>query len=167
MSNYIIDPINDTDYYTDVRDLLGITDDDLTNDALKSDIMLGAAERAICKIYVPNWQAVMTGSDQMAADALRSCVVIRVALNILNMPATQNLIEDKVQLIDIIITAKKQTTDELKKLLGDLFMQQLSSVGVEHSGDGYPVRTLLGKSDSVSFYDYYVDTTGNVQKEIA
>ena len=45
MSNYIIDPVNDTAYYTDVRDLLGITDDDLTDNNLKSDIILGAAER--------------------------------------------------------------------------------------------------------------------------
>lgn len=167
MSNYIIDPVNDTAYYTDVRDLLGITDDDLTDTHLKSDIILGAAERAICKIYVPNWQTVMTGSDQIAADALRSCVIVRVALNILNMPASQNLIMDQVRLIDIILTAKKQTFDELRKSLGDLFMQQLSFVGVEHSGDGYPNRTLIGKSDSISFYDYYVDTTGNVRKEVA
>ena len=38
MANYIIDPINDADYYTEVRDLLGITDDDLSDSALKSDI---------------------------------------------------------------------------------------------------------------------------------
>ena len=166
MANYIIDSVNDSDYFTEVRDLLGITDDDLTDASLKSDIVLGAAERAVCKIYAPNWQSVMTGSDQIAADALRSCVVIRVALNILNMPANQNLIMDQVRLIDIILTAKKQTFDELRKSLGDLFMQQLSLVGVEHPGDGYPNRTLVGKSASVSVYDYYVDTTGSVQREV-
>ena len=167
MANYIIDPINDAAYYTEVRDLLGITDNDLTDDMLKSDIVLGAAERAICKIYVPNWQSVTTGSDAIASDALRSCVVIRVALNILNMPANQVLIMDQVRLIDIILTAKKQTFDELRKALGALFMQQLSFVGVEHSGDGYPARTVIGKSSSISFYDYYVDTTGQVQKEVS
>jgi|GEM_PF-3374733 len=167
MSNYIIDPVNDAAYYTEVRDLLGITEDDLTDASLKSDIILGAAERAICKIYAPNWQSVMTGNDQLAADALRSCVVIRVALNILNMPANQNIIMDQVRLIDIILTAKKQTFDELRKALGDLFMQQLSFVGVVHPGTGYPNRTLIGKSASISVYDYYVDTNGNVQKEVA
>ena len=163
MSNYIIDPINDSDYYTEVRDLLGVTDDDLTDATLKSDIFLGAAERMICKVYVPNWQNVLDGADGIAADALRSSVIVRVALNILNMPATQNLILDQVRLIDIILTAKKQTFPELKAALQSLFEQQLSFVGVEHTGD-WPVRTLVGKSDTANFYDFYIDTNGVVQK---
>jgi len=163
MANYIIDPVNDSDYYTEVRDLLGITDDDLTDATLKSDIFLGAAERMICKIYVPNWQSVLNGADGIAADALRSTVIIRVALNILNMPATQNLILDQVRLIDIILTAKKQTFDELKAALQTLFEQQLSFVGVEHTGD-WPVRTLVGKSTSANVFDYYIDTDGVVQE---
>jgi len=167
MANYIIDPINDTAYYTEVRDLLGITDDDLTDTTLKSDIFLGAAERAICKIYVPNWQSVMTGSDQIAADALRSCVIIRVALNILNMPASQNLILDQVRLIDIILTAKKQTFDQLRNALQTILEQQLSFVEVVHAGTGWPDRTLVGKSDSISVFDYYVDTSGELQKEVS
>ena len=163
MANYIIDPINDSDYYTEIRDLLGVTDDDLTDATLKSDIFLGAAERMICKLYVPNWQDIITGSDGIAADALRSTVIIRVAINILNMPANQNLVLDQVRLIDIILVAKKQTLEELKTALISLFEQQLSMVGVVHSGD-WPERTLVGKSDSANVFDYYVDTSGVIQE---
>lgn len=162
MANYIIDPVNDTAYYTEVRDLLGITDDDLTNDTLKSDIFLGAAERMICKVFVPNWQAVMTGDDQLAADSLRSCVIIRVALNVLNMPANQNLIHDQFRLIDMIVVAKKQTMDEIKLNLRFLFEQQLSFVGVERT-DEWPDRTIVGKSDTVNVFDYIIDTRGNIE----
>lgn len=163
MANYIIDPVNDTDYYTEVRDLLGITDDDLSDATLKSDIFLGAAERMIAKVYVPNWQDVLTGSDAIAADALRSSVVIRVALNVLNMPASQNLLFDQIRLIDIIIMAKKQTVEQIKGSLQMLFEEQLSFAGVVRS-TAWPERTLVGKSDSADVYDYYVDTSGDVQK---
>ena len=164
MANYIIDPINDTAYYTEIRDLLGVTSDDLSDTTLKSDIFLGAAERMICKLYVPNWQAVLTGSDAIAADSLRSSVVIRVAQNILNMPANQNLLFDQIRLIDIILIAKKQTIEDLKSSLQSLFEQQLSFVGVEHAGGAWPVRTLVGKSTSANVYDYHVDTSGEVQE---
>ena len=164
MANYIIDPVNDTDYYTEVRDLLGITDDDLTDATLKSDIYLGVAERMICKVYVPNWQDVLSGSDSIAADALRSSVIIKVALNVLDMPASQNLILDQVRLIDIILTAKKQTMQELKKSLQTFFEQQLSFAGVVRSAV-WPERTLVGKSDSADVFDYYIDTSGAVQKK--
>lgn len=163
MANYIIDPVNDTEYYTEVRDLLGITDDDLSDATLKSDIFLGAAERMIAKVYVPNWQDVLTGSDAIAADALRSSVVIRVALNVLNMPASQNLLFDQIRLIDIIIMAKKQTVEQIKGSLQMLFEEQLSFAGVVRS-TAWPERTLVGKSDSADVYDYYVDTSGDVQK---
>ena len=166
MANYIIDPVNDAEYYTEVRSLLGITVEILSDAVLKSDIFLGASERAICKVYVPNWQTVLTGSDQIAADALRSCVVIHVALNILNMPANQNIVFDKVQLIDVILTAKKQTLKEVRDSLETLFNQQLSFVGVEHAGAGWPDRDIVGKSGSVSVYDYYVDTNGSIESEI-
>jgi len=166
MANYIIDPVNDAAYYTDVRDLLGITDDDMDDAALKSDIVLGAAERSVCKIFVPNWQSVMTGSDPIAADSLRSAVIIKVAMNILNMPANQNLLQDQFRLIDMIITAKKQTLDQIKEALAGLFEEQLSLVGVVHTGD-WPTRTLVGKSDSISVYDFYVDTEGAIQDETA
>ncbi len=163
MANYIIDPVNDTDYYTEVRDLLGVTDDDLTDATLKSDIYLGVAERMICKVYVPNWQDVLSGSDSIAADALRSSVIIRVALNVLDMPASQNLILDQVRLIDIILTAKKQTMQELKKSLQSFFEQQLSFAGVVRT-TAWPERTLVGKSDTAKVYDYYIDTSGAVQE---
>jgi len=166
MANYIIDPVNDSAYYTDVRDLLGITDDDLTDSSLKSDIILGAAERAVCKIFVPNWQTVMTGPDPIAADALRSCVVIKVAINILNMPANQNLLQDSIRVIDMIITAKKQTLEQIKTDLQRLFEEQLSLVGVAHADGSWPERTLVGKSDSISVYDYYVDTDGSIQSQV-
>ena len=163
MANYIIDPVNDTDYYTEVRDLLGITDNDLTDATLKSDIFLGAAERMICKLYVPNWQDVLTGSDSIAADALRSTVIIRVAINILNMPANQNLLFDQVKLIDIVLIAKKQTFEELRTALQSLFEQQLSFTGVVHAS-AWPERTLVGKSTSANVFDYYIDTDGVVQE---
>lgn len=163
MPNYIIDPVNDSDYYTDVRDLLGITSDDLSDTTLKSDIILGIAERMICKTFVPNWQDVLTGDDGIAADALRSSVIIRVALNILEMPANENLLLDQFKLIDMVLTSKKQTLDDIKKSLQKLFEQQLSFCGVVYSGAGWPERTLVGKSDSITFYDYYIDTEGEVQ----
>jgi len=163
VANYIIDPVNDTNYYTEVRDLLGVTSEDLTDATLKSDIFLGMAERMVAKIYVPNWQDILTGSDQIASDALRSSVVIRVALNILNMPANQNLLFDQIRLIDIILIAKKQSFEDLKKALEYLFEQQISVVGVERT-TAWPERTLVGKSDSADVYDYYVDTSGAVQK---
>lgn len=163
MANYIIDPVNDTAYYTEVRDLLGVTSDDLSDDTLKSDIFLGAAERMICKLYVPNWQAVLTGSDAIAADSLRSSVVIRVAQNILNMPANQNLLFDQIRLIDIILIAKKQTIEDLKSSLQSLFEQQLSFIGVERTS-AWPERTLVGKSTSADVYDYHIDTEGAVQE---
>lgn len=163
MANYIIDPVNDSAYYTEVRDLLGVTSDDLSDTTLKSDIFLGAAERMICKIYVPNWQDIITGSDSIAADALRSSVVVRVAINVLNMPASQNLLLDQVRLIDIILIAKKQTINELRDSLVSLFEQQLSFAGVVRT-IAWPERTLIGKSDSADVYDYYVDTAGNVKE---
>ena len=163
MANYIIDPINDSDYYTEVRDLLGVTSNDLSDATLKSDIYLGVAERMIVKIYVPNWQDVLSGSDSIAADALRSSVIVRVALNVLNMPANQNLLFDQIRLIDIIITAKKQTMAELRASLEYLFEQQLSFAGVVRT-TVWPERTLVGKSDTADVYDYYIDTSGSIQE---
>ena len=162
MANYIIDPVNDTAYYTEVRDLLGITSDDLTDATLKSDIFLGAAERMICKLYVPNWQDVLTGSDSIAADSLRSSVIVRVALNVLNMPTNQNLLFDQIQLIDIIIKAKKQTIEDLKAALQSFFEQQLSFAGVERT-TAWPERTLVGKSSTAKVYDYYINTSGDIK----
>lgn len=161
---YIIDPVNDTSYYTEIRTLLGITSNDLTDAELKSDILLGMAERIICGTLVPNWTDILNGDSQLKADALRSCVVIQVGINILDMPAIQNLLIDQFRLIDIIITAKKQTVEEVKIWLKGLLGQQLSIAGVVHSGEGWPERTLISKTGSVNVYDYGVTTSGDVQK---
>jgi len=160
---YIIDPINDTSYYTDVRTLLGITSHDLTDTELKSDILLGIAERIICGTLVPNWTDILNGNNQLKTDALRSCVIIQVGINILDMPAKQNLIIDQARLIDIILTAKKQDYREFKGWLVGLMEKQLSMLGIVHSG-GWPVRTLVGKTTSANVYDYYVDTNGDIQE---
>lgn len=160
---YIIDPINDTSYYTDVRILLGITPSDLTDAELKSDIILGIAERIICGSLVPNWIDILNGDSQLKADALRSCVIIQVGINILDMPLKQNLVIDQVRLIDIILTAKKQSFDDFRSWLVNLLERQLGIVGVVHSG-GWPSRTLVAKSDSVNVYDYSVDTNGVIQE---
>ena len=164
MANYIIDPVNDSQYYEEVRDLLGITIEDLNDDILKSDIILGAAERMICKVYVPNWQDILTGSDPIAADALRSLVVVRVAMNILNMPASQNILFDQVKFIDMVVTAKKQSIEEIKMALQSFFEDQLPIIGIIYS-DGWPERSLIGKSDSANVFDYYIDSEGNVQEQ--
>ena len=165
MANYIIDPVNDTAYYTEVRDLLGVTTEDITDDTLKSDIILGVAERMIAKIYVPNWQDVLVGSDSIAADSLRSSVIVRVALNILGMPLNQNLLFDQVRLIDVIIIAKKQTIKEITAALEALFEQQLSFTGVVRTTD-WPARTLVGKSKTSILYDYRVDNQGAIQRNL-
>lgn len=165
MSNtvYIIDPENDTSYYAEVRTLLGITSNDLTDAELKSDILLGVAERIICGSIVPNWVDILNGDSQLKADALRSCVVIQVGINVLDMPAKQNLIVDQVRLIDIILTAKKQSYKEFREWLVGFMGTQLSMIGITHSG-GWPERKLLGASGSVNVYDYYVDTDGAIQE---
>ena len=160
---YIIDPENDTSYYTEVRTLLGITSHDLSDAVLKSDILLGIAERIICGAVVPNWVDILNGDSQLKADALRSCVIVQVGINILDMPAKQNLILDQVRLIDVILTAKKQNYKEFKEWLSGLMGQQLSMLGIVHSG-GWPTRTLLSKTATANVYDYYVDTNGSIQK---
>ncbi len=159
----IIDAENDSAYYTDVRSLLGVTINDLEDDVLKSDMFLGAAERMICRIYAPNWQSILDGADEIASDALRSCVIIRVALNVLNMPAKQNLILDQVRLIDIILTSKKQSMKEMREWLDEMLRDQLSIAGIVHEG-GWPERTVIGLSDTIVDYDYYIDRDGNIQE---
>jgi hypothetical protein len=161
--NLIIDKDQDSTFATEIRDVLGTTSNELSDTSLKSDIILGAAERAVCKIHVPNWQAVLNGDDPIAANALRACVIIKVCLNIINTPAIQNILIDQVRLVDIIITAKKVTLQELKDSLQALFEQQLASVGVEYSG-GYPERELVEKTGTDTLYEYYVDSEGTFQK---
>ena len=163
MNPRIIDPINDTDYSEEVRTLLGVTSDELSNTVLKLDIILGMAERDICG-YIDNWIDILNGSDAMAEEALRSCVIIKIALNIINMPATQNLLIDEIRLPnEITFISKKVGMDELKNSLQKLFEQQLALVGVEHTGN-YPEKELIGATTSASFYDYYIDTSGAIQE---
>jgi len=162
---YIIDPVNDTSYYTEVRTLLGITSKDLTDAELKSDILLGIAERIICGSLVPNWVNILNGNNQLKTDALRSCVIIQVGINILDMPAKQSLIIDQARLIDIILTAKKQDYREFKGWLVGLMEKQLSMLGIVHSG-GWPDRTLVSKTTTANVYDYYVDRNGDVQENL-
>jgi hypothetical protein len=160
---YIIDTTNDTSYYTEVRTLLGITSNDLTDDELKSDIILGTAERIVCGTLVPNWTDILNGDNQLKADALRSCVIIQVGINILDMPAKQNLIVDKVRLIDIILTAKAQSYEEFKGWLVGLLGKQMAMLGIVHSG-GWPDRTLIKKTGTANVYDYHIDTNGAIKK---
>lgn len=161
MNPRIIDPVNDTDYPEEVRVLLGVTSDELSDTVLKLDIILGMGERIVCG-YVTNWVDILNGSDIMAEEALRSCVIIKIALNIINMPATQNLLIDDVKLPnDISFISKKVGMNEVKNSLQKLFEQQLALVGVEHTGD-YPEKDLIGATTSTNFYDYYIDTNGAI-----
>lgn len=162
-TTYIIDTANDTNYYTEVRTLLGITSNDLTDTELKSDILLGIAERIICGTFVPNWTDILNGDNQLKADALRSCVIIQVGINILDMPAKQNLIIDKVSLIDIILTAKAQSYKEFREWLIGLMGKQMAMLGIVHSG-GWPDRTLVKATATANVYDYHVDTKGAIQE---
>ena len=90
-------------------------------------------------------------------------MIIRVAINVLNMPAKQNLILDQVRLIDIILTSKKQSMKEMREWLNEMLQEQLSIVGVVYE-DGWPERTVVGLSDTIVDYDYYIDTDGNIQE---
>lgn len=157
----IINTKEDTTYPMEVRTLLGITANDLSDDALKSDILIGVAEREIVSSYVDNWISVLNGDDEMAQAALRSSVIIKVALNVLSSPAIQNILIDQVRLIDIIITAKKVSLEDLRNNLESLLNQQLLIVGVEHT-DGYPVSLAIGRTDNLPIYQFAVSETGSI-----
>lgn len=159
--NRIIDTTDDISYFTEVRNLLGITVDDLDDDVLKSDIILGMAERMVCKVFVPNWIDVLNGEDKFAIQALRSCIIIRVCLNILNMPVVQNILINEVRLIDVIVKTSVNI-DKLKESLEKMFKEQLSIVGVSSSED-YPKLTAFELTDRVKLYDYKVNTFGNLE----
>ena len=166
MKNLIVDTVNDTDYYTEVRDLLGVSSEDLSDTTLKSDIILGTAEREVCGSFVNNWISILNGSDPIKQSALRACVIIRVAFNIIDSPAVQNILIDQIRMIDTIITSKKVSIEEVKAGLLRLFEKQLAQVGVEHAG-GWPDRNIIGKTDTYNFYDYVIDTEGNVQEAVS
>ena len=157
----IINREDDTDFPTDVRVLLGITSNELSDAEIKSDMIHGIAERNICQIYVPNWQTIVDGDDAMGAEALRACVIIQAARNIISTPAIQNILIDQVRLIDVIVTAKKVSLEMLKENLKQLLDQQLASVGVVHSGD-WPVFTIIGKTDNDTIYGYNLENDGDI-----
>jgi len=163
MPNLIIDPVNDTDYPTQVRALLGVDSDELSTATLILDIVLGTAEREICSQYVPNWMSVLNGDDQIKADSLKASVIIKVALNLISMPAVQNILIDKVKFIDTIVESKQIPIEEIRASLQSFFDKQLSMVGIVHDEE-WPDRTIIGKSDTFDPYDYYVDLDGNIQK---
>ncbi len=158
----IIDMENDTDFYTEVRTLMGVEAEDLPTTTLKLDIMTGMAEREVCKIHVPNWQAVLNSDDPFAVKALRSCVICKLCLNILQVPAIQNLFINELRIVDIIMNADINI-EKLKEDLNGLFELQLSLVGVVRS-DAWPEKQIIGKTDGIAIHDFYIDEQGRVQK---
>ena len=159
----IIDMENDTDFYTEVRTIMGVEAEDLPTATLKLDIMTGMAEREVCKVHVPNWQAVLNGDDPFAVKALRACVVCKLCLNILQVPAIQNLFINELRIIDIIMKANIDI-EKLKEDLIGLFQMQLSLVGVVRT-DAWPEFQVIGKTANISFYDYCVDQSGILQQD--
>jgi len=163
MPNLIIDPIEDTDYPTQVRALLGVDSDELSTATLILDIVLGTAEREVCSQHVPNWVSILNGDDQIKADSLKASVIIKVALNLISVPAVQNILVDKVKFIDTIVESKQIPIEEIRTSLQSFFDKQLSMVGVVRDEE-WPDRAIIGKSDTFDPYDYYIDDLGNVQE---
>lgn len=159
----IINKESDSDFQDEIRNLMGLTSEDLTDSVIESDILLGFAEREIMKEYVPNWVSILNGSDSIAVAALRSCVILKICLNILDNPMVQNLYINEFRFVDIIMNSGIDE-DKLRDRLEKLFFKQLSYCGVEYSGDGWPEHKLVGKSDSSNFYDYYIDDNGAVRE---
>jgi len=160
----IIDTDNDTNYYTEVRNILDVTVDDLTDAFLKSDIVLGASEREVCGIYVDNWIDILNGDSAIKEEALRSCVILMVCMNIIESPVSQNLLENEFKIAELVVKNKNISIDEFKKSLKKLFEKQLSIVGVSHTGGDWPEREIVGKSNSYNAYDYYVDSNLELQE---
>ncbi|MBC8432106.1 MAG: hypothetical protein H8D96_09310 [Desulfobacterales bacterium] len=160
--NIIIDTENDTDFYTEVRTLLGVEAEDLPTATLQLDIMVGMAEREVCQIYVPNWQDVLNGDNPFAEKALRACVICKLCLNILEAPMVQNIFINEMRIVDIIMKSNIDI-EKVKRDLTALMQSQLSIVGVVRT-DAWPEKTIVGKTDSTTPYDYYVDTDGVIQE---
>jgi len=160
----IIDTVNDSDFVTDVRVLLGVSTAELSDAAIKSKVVVTAAEGAICRIYAPNWQAVLSGSDPIALDALRNCVIVMVCINLLDNPVVQRLLFDEIKLPpDITIKNKGISVEKVKDGIQTFFEQQLALVGVERSGaSALPNRVVVGKSDSALIYNYEVNDNGEI-----
>lgn len=158
----IIDKDNDSDFPDEVRNLMGLTSEDLTDAVIKSDILLGMAEREIMKEYVPNWTSILNGEDAIAIDALRSCVILKICLNILDSPTVQNYYIQDFRFVDIIMNSGVDG-EKLRNRLQGLFLKQLSYCGVEHTGD-WPEFKLVGKSDTFTPFQYYIDQNGDLQE---
>lgn len=158
----IIDIQNDSAFYNEVRYLLGIEAEDMTDTVIQSDIMLGMAERDVCKVMVPNWQNVISGSDAFAQQALRSVVICKLCLNILKVPAIQNIFVNELRIIDIVMKSNIDI-EKLKNDLTELMNSQLSIVGVEHPGD-WPEFQAIGMTDSFAYSEYYISNDGDVQE---
>jgi len=123
---------------------------------------LGIAERELCKNFVPNWTDILTGEDSMAMESLRSCVILKLCLNILDVPAIQNLYVNELRIVDIILNTGIEVKD-LKESLLNLFQKQLGLIGIVHSGE-WPEHVVIGKSNSANFYDFYIDENGALQE---
>ena len=158
----IIDKDSDTDFPTELRNLMGLETEDLTDAVIISDILLGMAERQIMKKFVPNWIDILNGSDSIAIEALRSCVALRICLNILDNPMVQNYYINDFSFVDIVAKSGINV-QELRDGLTKQFLEQLSFVGVVRS-EAWPEMKLVGKSTTFNMYDYYVDSNGNTQE---
>lgn len=156
----IIDKENDTTYCDEIRTLLGITSGDIPDSTIEMDIILGLAEREVCKIYVPNWIDVLNGDDTFAVEALRTAVLLKVCLNILDSPAIQNLIIVDMKIEEIVLK-NDIDTDKLKASLLKMFESQLSLVGVERTV-AWPEHTVISLTDVNELYQYAVDLGGDI-----
>ena len=67
-------PLTDIDYYTEIREMLGIDETIVSDDAIDRDIVKGQAERELKKA-VTDW-STLTGDD---AAQLRVAVIYRIA----------------------------------------------------------------------------------------
>ncbi len=159
----IIDIDSDADYFTEVRNILDVTSADLSDDFLKSDIVLGTAEREVVSIYVNNWIDILNGDNAIKEEALRSCVILMVCMNIIEAPIAQSLLVNEIRIAEVVIKNKNISIAEFKDSMQKLFEKQLSIVGVVHTG-GYPEREIVGKSDTFNAYDYYVDDDGDIKE---
>lgn len=66
-------PLTDIDYYTEIRELLGIDETIVSDDAIDRDTVKGQAERDLKK-YVTDWSTI-TGDN---ASNLRTAVIYRI-----------------------------------------------------------------------------------------
>ena len=66
-------PLDDIDYYTEIREVLGIDDTIVSDDAIDRDVVKGQAEREVKKA-VSDW-STLSGDD---AAQLRTAVIYRI-----------------------------------------------------------------------------------------